>query len=162
MKNCNVQVFGLLKVYLSVFKFCICNTVYVAGKILIHSADMKSAHAYVFQSKSAFLTVSDTFWFYILDIDECASGKAICPYKRRCVNTFGSYYCKCHVGFELKYISGRYDCIGKIWWHLSLFPLPTTCSLSLELFEFSLLVEQSTVPTSLATEEVTFFYISGI
>ncbi|XP_007951030.1 epidermal growth factor-like protein 6 [Orycteropus afer afer] len=45
------------------------------------------------------------------DIDECASGKAICPYNRRCVNTFGSYYCKCHVGFELKYIRGRYDCV---------------------------------------------------
>ncbi|XP_050633179.1 epidermal growth factor-like protein 6 isoform X3 [Macaca thibetana thibetana] len=46
-----------------------------------------------------------------LDIDECASGKAICPYNRRCVNTFGSYYCKCHIGFELQYISGRYDCM---------------------------------------------------
>ncbi|XP_058391423.1 epidermal growth factor-like protein 6 isoform X1 [Diceros bicornis minor] len=46
-----------------------------------------------------------------IDIDECASGKAVCPYNRRCVNTFGSYYCKCHVGFELKYISGRYDCV---------------------------------------------------
>ncbi|XP_055987262.1 epidermal growth factor-like protein 6 [Sorex fumeus] len=45
------------------------------------------------------------------DIDECASGKSVCPYNRRCVNTFGSYYCKCHIGFELKYISGRYDCI---------------------------------------------------
>ncbi|KAM5290682.1 epidermal growth factor-like protein 6 isoform 2-T2 [Glossophaga mutica] len=46
-----------------------------------------------------------------IDINECASGKAVCPYNRRCVNTFGSYYCKCHVGFELKYISGRYDCV---------------------------------------------------
>lgn len=46
-----------------------------------------------------------------LDIDECASGKAVCPYNRRCVNTFGSYYCKCHIGFELKYGSGRYDCV---------------------------------------------------
>ncbi|XP_053058054.1 epidermal growth factor-like protein 6 isoform X3 [Acinonyx jubatus] len=45
------------------------------------------------------------------DIDECASGKAVCPYHRRCVNTFGSYYCKCHVGFELKYVRGRYDCV---------------------------------------------------
>ncbi|XP_044091361.1 epidermal growth factor-like protein 6 [Neovison vison] len=45
------------------------------------------------------------------DIDECASGKAVCPYNRRCVNTFGSYYCKCHVGFELKYTRGRYDCV---------------------------------------------------
>ncbi|XP_004710075.1 epidermal growth factor-like protein 6 [Echinops telfairi] len=47
------------------------------------------------------------------DIDECASGEAICPYNRRCVNTFGSYYCKCHVGFELKYIRGRYDCVDR-------------------------------------------------
>ncbi|XP_033616207.1 epidermal growth factor-like protein 6 isoform X3 [Fukomys damarensis] len=46
-----------------------------------------------------------------LDIDECASGKVVCPYNRRCVNTFGSYYCKCHIGFELKYGSGRYDCV---------------------------------------------------
>ncbi|XP_045712039.1 epidermal growth factor-like protein 6 isoform X2 [Phyllostomus hastatus] len=46
-----------------------------------------------------------------IDINECASGKAVCPYNRRCVNTFGSYYCKCHVGFELKYIRGRYDCV---------------------------------------------------
>ncbi|XP_077637127.1 epidermal growth factor-like protein 6 isoform X3 [Crocuta crocuta] len=46
-----------------------------------------------------------------IDVDECASAKAICPYNRRCVNTFGSYYCKCHVGFELKYVRGRYDCV---------------------------------------------------
>ncbi|XP_040599981.1 epidermal growth factor-like protein 6 isoform X2 [Mesocricetus auratus] len=46
-----------------------------------------------------------------LDIDECASRKAVCPYNRRCVNTFGSYYCKCHIGFELKYVSRRYDCV---------------------------------------------------
>ena len=60
-----------------------------------------------------FLVLSDVSWFSILDIDECVSDKAFCPYNRRCVNTFGSYYCKCHVGFELKYISGRYDCVGK-------------------------------------------------
>uniref|UniRef100_A0AAA9RXT2 EGF like domain multiple 6 n=1 Tax=Bos taurus TaxID=9913 RepID=A0AAA9RXT2_BOVIN len=46
-----------------------------------------------------------------LDINECVSDKAFCPYNRRCVNTFGSYYCKCHVGFKLKYISGQYDCV---------------------------------------------------
>ncbi|KAM9041459.1 epidermal growth factor-like protein 6 isoform 2-T3 [Megaptera novaeangliae] len=46
-----------------------------------------------------------------IDTDECASDKAVCPHDRRCVNTFGSYYCKCHVGFELKYLSGRYDCV---------------------------------------------------
>ncbi|XP_043852353.1 epidermal growth factor-like protein 6 isoform X2 [Dromiciops gliroides] len=46
-----------------------------------------------------------------IDVDECLSGKVLCPYNRRCVNTFGSYYCKCHIGFELKYINGRYDCV---------------------------------------------------
>ncbi|XP_074048808.1 epidermal growth factor-like protein 6 [Macrotis lagotis] len=46
-----------------------------------------------------------------IDVDECSSGKVLCPYNRRCVNTFGSYYCKCHIGFELKYINGRYDCV---------------------------------------------------
>ncbi|KAK4832248.1 hypothetical protein QYF61_021600 [Mycteria americana] len=46
-----------------------------------------------------------------LDIDECSTGKAVCSYNRRCVNTFGSYYCKCQLGYELKYISGRYDCV---------------------------------------------------
>ncbi|ELV09185.1 Epidermal growth factor-like protein 6 [Tupaia chinensis] len=45
------------------------------------------------------------------NIDECTSGKPICPYNRRCVNTFGSYYCKCHIGFELKYLHGRYACV---------------------------------------------------
>ncbi|XP_068121412.1 epidermal growth factor-like protein 6 [Hyperolius riggenbachi] len=46
-----------------------------------------------------------------IDIDECAVGKVTCPFNRRCVNTFGSYYCKCQNGYELKYVNGRYDCI---------------------------------------------------
>ncbi|XP_053863640.1 epidermal growth factor-like protein 6 isoform X3 [Malaclemys terrapin pileata] len=45
------------------------------------------------------------------DIDECSTGKAICSYNRRCVNTFGSYYCKCQIGYELKYVRGHYDCV---------------------------------------------------
>ncbi|KAJ8378349.1 hypothetical protein AAFF_G00243690 [Aldrovandia affinis] len=45
-----------------------------------------------------------------VDIDECASGKNLCPYNRRCVNTFGSYYCKCQIGYDLKYFDGKYDC----------------------------------------------------
>ncbi|XP_075770877.1 epidermal growth factor-like protein 6 isoform X2 [Pelodiscus sinensis] len=48
-----------------------------------------------------------------IDIDECSTGKAICSYNRRCVNTFGSYYCKCQIGYELKYVSGHYDCVDK-------------------------------------------------
>uniref|UniRef100_A0A8C5T2P5 EGF like domain multiple 6 n=1 Tax=Malurus cyaneus samueli TaxID=2593467 RepID=A0A8C5T2P5_9PASS len=46
-----------------------------------------------------------------IDIDECSTGKAVCSYNRRCVNTFGSYYCKCQLGYELKDASGRYNCV---------------------------------------------------
>ncbi|XP_012585738.1 PREDICTED: epidermal growth factor-like protein 6 isoform X2 [Condylura cristata] len=46
-----------------------------------------------------------------IDVDECAAQRAVCPFNRRCINTFGSYYCKCRVGFELQYIGGRYDCV---------------------------------------------------
>ncbi|KAM4045193.1 epidermal growth factor-like protein 6 [Anomaloglossus baeobatrachus] len=46
-----------------------------------------------------------------IDIDECVTGKALCPFNRRCVNTFGSYYCKCQHGFDLKYVNSRYDCV---------------------------------------------------
>lgn len=85
--------------------------------------------------ESAVLAIADTFWFYTVDVDECASAKAICPYNRRCVNTFGSYYCKCHVGFELKYVRGRYDCVGKSEWHRLPFSSPRqTSSLHLRAF----------------------------
>ncbi|KPP59688.1 hypothetical protein Z043_122371 [Scleropages formosus] len=45
------------------------------------------------------------------DVDECASRRAVCPRFRKCVNTFGSYICKCHDGFELLYINGKYQCM---------------------------------------------------
>ncbi|XP_009083379.1 PREDICTED: nephronectin, partial [Acanthisitta chloris] len=45
-----------------------------------------------------------------IDIDECATGRAICPQFRHCVNTFGSYICRCHKGFDLMYIGGKYQC----------------------------------------------------
>lgn len=45
------------------------------------------------------------------DIDECATGKNQCPFNRQCTNTFGSYYCKCQLGYDLRYISGKYDCV---------------------------------------------------
>lgn len=51
--------------------------------------------------------------FLFLDIDECVTGKNQCPYNRQCVNTFGSYYCKCQGGYDLKYINSRYDCEGE-------------------------------------------------
>uniref|UniRef100_A0A3Q4AU46 Uncharacterized protein n=1 Tax=Mola mola TaxID=94237 RepID=A0A3Q4AU46_MOLML len=30
---------------------------------------------------------------------------------RKCINTFGSYICKCHEGFDLQYFNGKYQCI---------------------------------------------------
>ncbi|XP_019215851.1 nephronectin isoform X3 [Oreochromis niloticus] len=48
-----------------------------------------------------------------IDIDECLLGGGVCPRHRKCVNTFGSFICKCHLGFRLVYINGRYTCIDK-------------------------------------------------
>ncbi|KAG7497727.1 nephronectin-like isoform X2 [Solea senegalensis] len=49
-----------------------------------------------------------------VDIDECASGgRGVCSRHRKCVNTFGSFLCKCHHGFKLTYINGRYVCVDR-------------------------------------------------
>ncbi|XP_030609697.1 nephronectin-like [Archocentrus centrarchus] len=48
-----------------------------------------------------------------VDIDECVLGGGVCPRRRKCVNTFGSFICKCHLGFRLMYINGQYTCIDK-------------------------------------------------
>ncbi|XP_045655178.1 nephronectin isoform X3 [Ursus americanus] len=45
-----------------------------------------------------------------VDVDECATGRVSCPPFRQCVNTFGSYICKCHKGFDLTHIAGKYQC----------------------------------------------------
>ncbi|XP_030206623.1 nephronectin a isoform X1 [Gadus morhua] len=45
-----------------------------------------------------------------VDVDECATGIAVCPRFRKCINTFGSYICRCHEGFDLQYIGGKYQC----------------------------------------------------
>ncbi len=50
------------------------------------------------------------------DVDECATGQAVCPRFRKCINTFGSYICKCHDGFDLQYINGKYQCTGEPFW----------------------------------------------
>ncbi|XP_031725446.1 epidermal growth factor-like protein 6 isoform X3 [Anarrhichthys ocellatus] len=47
-----------------------------------------------------------------VDIDECVTGNNLCPYDRQCVNTFGSYFCKCQNGYDLKYVDGKYDCVA--------------------------------------------------
>ncbi|XP_067901853.1 nephronectin a isoform X3 [Heterodontus francisci] len=46
-----------------------------------------------------------------VDVDECAAGRVVCPRFRKCINTFGSYYCRCHDGFELRYYNGKYQCL---------------------------------------------------
>ncbi|CAB1327331.1 unnamed protein product, partial [Coregonus sp. 'balchen'] len=48
------------------------------------------------------------------DVDECATGMAMCPRFRKCINTFGSYICKCHEGFDLQYINGKYQCVVQV------------------------------------------------
>ncbi|KAF7650150.1 hypothetical protein LDENG_00130450 [Lucifuga dentata] len=48
-----------------------------------------------------------------VDIDECVLGGSVCPRRRKCMNTFGSFVCKCQHGFKLMYVNGRYDCIDK-------------------------------------------------
>ncbi|XP_069748550.1 epidermal growth factor-like protein 6 [Narcine bancroftii] len=48
-----------------------------------------------------------------VDIDECATSRSLCPPLRKCVNTFGSYFCKCQTGYELKYVDGKYKCIDR-------------------------------------------------
>ena len=35
-----------------------------------------------------------------VDIDECKTGTARCSVHADCINTLGSYYCKCHEDFE--------------------------------------------------------------
>ncbi|XP_062851370.1 nephronectin a [Trichomycterus rosablanca] len=46
-----------------------------------------------------------------VDVDECVTGQGVCPRFRKCVNTFGSYICKCHDGFDLQYINAKYQCV---------------------------------------------------
>lgn len=60
------------------------------------------------------LSMSFISFFVSLDIDECVTGENLCPYNRQCVNTFGSYFCKCQEGYDLKYVEGKYDCVGKL------------------------------------------------
>ena len=39
-------------------------------------------------------------FYRMIDIDECSSGRAICPSNSECVNTIGGAYCRCLPGFE--------------------------------------------------------------
>ncbi|CAL1590077.1 unnamed protein product [Knipowitschia caucasica] len=48
-----------------------------------------------------------------VDINECVTVPGICPHRRKCLNTFGSFVCTCHFGSRLSYVNGRYSCIDK-------------------------------------------------
>ena len=47
--------------------------------------------------------------FIITDIDECLENNGNCSHD--CVNTEGSYYCHCPVGYSLQ--TNKHDCEGK-------------------------------------------------
>ena len=44
------------------------------------------------------------------EIDECTEGISSC--NMQCVNTIGSYYCSCFLGFQL--MSDNHTCEGKV------------------------------------------------
>ena len=48
--------------------------------------------------------------FIITDSDECLENNGSCSHN--CVNTEGSYYCHCPVGYNLQ--TNKHDCEGKI------------------------------------------------
>uniref|UniRef100_A0A3Q1JH84 Nephronectin a n=1 Tax=Anabas testudineus TaxID=64144 RepID=A0A3Q1JH84_ANATE len=89
-----------------------------------------------------------------VDIDECASGGGVCPHRRKCVNTFGSFMCKCHHGFKLMYINGRYTCIGE---NESTSPLATTTTTTTTstTTKTTTTTNTTTITTTIATTSMT-------
>uniref|UniRef100_A0A8C4Q862 EGF-like-domain, multiple 6 n=1 Tax=Eptatretus burgeri TaxID=7764 RepID=A0A8C4Q862_EPTBU len=45
-----------------------------------------------------------------LDVNECKMNRVVCSHHKTCVNTFGSYRCKCLEGFDLQYVHGKFQC----------------------------------------------------
>uniref|UniRef100_UPI00358F7D2D epidermal growth factor-like protein 6 isoform X3 n=1 Tax=Myxine glutinosa TaxID=7769 RepID=UPI00358F7D2D len=45
-----------------------------------------------------------------LDVNECKMNRVVCSHHKTCVNTFGSYRCKCMEGFDLQYVHGKFQC----------------------------------------------------
>lgn len=92
-------------------------------------------------------------FYFPPDIDECVTGKNLCPYNRQCVNTFGSYYCKCQDGYDLKYVDGKYDCVGKVYEFITGKHLWSSLLLKVQIgfFQFQTLMSVQPAPTSAAT-----------
>ena len=88
------------------------------------------------------------------DIDECVTGKNLCPYNRQCVNTFGSYYCKCQEGYDLKYVDGKYDCVGKVYAFTTgknICGSVLLLKVQIGFFQFQTMMSVQLAPTSAAT-----------
>ena len=56
--------------------------------------------------------------YRITDDNECESGASSCPENTLCINTDGSYTCRCEPGFEEDIVNKT--CIGR--WRYSLVP----------------------------------------
>ena len=46
--------------------------------------------------------------YIILDVDECATNTDECDTNANCTNTYGSYECNCHKGYE----GNGFNCTG--------------------------------------------------
>ena len=64
--------------------------------------------------------------FVFSEIDECSEGISSC--NMQCVNTIGSYYCSCFLGFQL--MSDNHTCEGKGKMYLLLAAISLQISMS--------------------------------
>ena len=61
---------------------------------------------------SSHINLSWLSWFVCVDVDECSDGVDTCD--QVCINTAGSYYCNCSVGYRL--LSDSTICQSKFIW----------------------------------------------
>jgi hypothetical protein len=68
--------------------------------------------------------MSKIYYFYFIDINECIIQGVSCDQNADCVNTVGSFECKCKVGFT----TNGYNCKGEdIFWSFSIFNARLQC-----------------------------------
>ena len=56
-------------------------------------------------------TTNEGATYHLTDDNECESGASSCPENTLCINTDGSYICRCEPGFEEDLINNT--CIGR-------------------------------------------------
>ena len=57
------------------------------------------------------MTTNDRATYRMTDDNECESGASTCPENTLCINTDGSYICRCEPGFEEDLVNKT--CIGR-------------------------------------------------